>query len=223
MHPTGYLAGVTGDATGEANASRATPAAADGAAADGAAADGAAADAAAAGGAAAGAARAAGAAAAGVDAGGGAPKAAVFRLPSTAYLVVLFLAFGTVPLAFSGAGFGRGADGGIVAPPAAVGWQTLLLLVPLGAAIFVARTATLVDGTGIRVRAVLGSSRYRWAEVRGLKVEGRDVYAVLADGAVRLPFVHVNSLGALARASGGHLPPIPDAKVKAPPTRRRRR
>lgn len=149
-------------------------------------------------------------------------KPTVFRLPRTAYLIVLFLVFGTLPVAFTNDGLGHDSSGGIVGPQAVVGWQTLVLIAPLLVAVFIGRWATIVDGSGIRVRAAFGSQKVPWDEVRGIAVEDRTVYAVIDGGAMRLPCVHVNQLGQLARASAGRLPKIRDPKLKVPPSRRRR-
>jgi hypothetical protein len=156
-----------------------------------------------------------------VTSGSGA-AARAFRLPRSAYLIVLFIAFGTVPVAFTAAALDHDSSGGVVGPPAAVGWQTALVLLPAVVAVFIARTATLVDDEGIRVRALLGSRRLAWNQIRGLSVSGRSVYAVTAEGSWRLPCVHVTQLGELSRASGGHLPELPDPRPKSLPARRRR-
>lgn len=141
--------------------------------------------------------------------------ARVFRLPASAYLVVLFLLFCVLPLAFAASG-DEGAD-------AVLGPGALLLLIPALAAAFIARTATVVDARGIRVRAVFGSRELPWDAVRGLSLGERSVYAVLRDdGAVRLPCVRVADISAVAAASAGRIPHLPDPPVKAPPTRRRR-
>lgn len=142
------------------------------------------------------------------------PLAVVFRLPRTAYLVIVFLFFGAVPLAFTASG--------TYAPPAQVGIQTLVILIPAIATIFVARTATTVDAVGIAVRVAFGSRAMRWDEIRGLSVTGRNVYAVLADGSVRLPCIRVANLADVSRASDGRLPEIARPRLKQPPTRRRR-
>ena len=147
----------------------------------------------------------------------------VFRLPRTAYLIVLFVAFGTVPVAFTAAGYDRNDSGGLIGPPAVVGWQTGLLVIPVVATIFIARTATFVDVSGIRVRAPFGSRTMSWSDIRGLSVSGRNVYAVLMDGSVRLPCVHVNNLATLSRAAAGHLPEIANPKPKFAPQKGRRR
>ncbi|MDT4911618.1 MAG: hypothetical protein QOC66_746 [Pseudonocardiales bacterium] len=154
---------------------------------------------------------------------GSGPAERVFRVPASAYLAVLFVFFGSIPLAFTRSSFTFDAKGGEQGAPLVVGWHTLLLLVPVLAAVFIRRTATFVDADGIRVRAVLGSRRLPWDEVRGLAVSGRSIYAVLADGSVRLPCVRQADLGAVSRASGGRLPPIADPKPKYVPPRRRRR
>lgn len=148
--------------------------------------------------------------------------AAVFRLPRTTYLVVMFVAFGTIPLAFTAAGFSFDTKHQSVGAPSVLGWQALLLVVPVLAAVFIARWATFVDGAGIRVRAAFGSRSMSWEQIRGLSVDGNDVYAVLDDGAVRLPCVHLNTLGAVSRAAAGRLPAIPTPRPKAAPQRRRR-
>ncbi len=139
----------------------------------------------------------------------------VFRLPRMTFIVVVFLFFGAIPLALTA----DGSEG----PPAQAGLQTLIFVVPVLAAVYVARTATLVDASGITVRAAFGSRRLPWREVRGLSVTGRNVYAVQADGSVRLPCVGINDLAALARASDGALPAIADPTPKYAPQRRRRR
>jgi hypothetical protein len=147
----------------------------------------------------------------------------VFRLPASAYLVVLFILFGSIPLAFTRSGFSFDAKGGEQGAPLVVGWHTLFVLVPIAVAVFIRRSATFVDEDGIRVRALLGSQQLPWRDIRGLAVSGRSIYAVLADGSVRLPCVRQADLSTIARASGGRLPQMPDPKPKYAPQRRRRR
>jgi len=127
----------------------------------------------------------------------------VFRLPRSAYLAVLFLALCVTPL--------------VQHPLVAI-----LYVIPVAGAVFIARTATIVDEDGIAVRALIGRRLLPWDEVRGLSVTGRSVYAVTDDGAVRLPCVRVSDLAALSRASGGHVPQLPEATPKYAPSRRRR-
>jgi Bacterial PH domain len=148
--------------------------------------------------------------------------ARVFRLPAPAYLVVLFLFFGVMPVAFTASAFHFDAKGGEQGAPGVIGWPTLFLLVPVLAAVFIRRSATIVDAAGIRVRALFGSRQLSWDDLRGISVDGRSVYAVLPDGSLRLPCVRVADLGAVSRASGGRLPEIDDPKPKYAPQRRRR-
>ena len=142
--------------------------------------------------------------------------ARVFRLPRLTYLVVLFLLFGTAPLAFT--------SGGYEGEPAHLGPQTLLLVLPVLATVFIARWATIVNSTGITIRAAFGRRVLPWTQIQGLSVrDERDVYVVTADGDWRLPCVHVRDLGMLTAASSGHLPKVDDPTPKFAPSRRRRR
>jgi hypothetical protein len=149
----------------------------------------------------------------------------VIRLPRTAYLAVVFLFIGAVVIAFGdsnphglqGNKTGSGSAGFSIGP------QALVLLVPILAAVFIARTATVVSAEGLRVRALFGSRDLPWDTVRGLTVDGRAVYAVVADGAVRLPCVRIAHLGPMSRLSGGRLPEIPDVEPKPAPARSARR
>jgi hypothetical protein len=155
----------------------------------------------------------------------GRPATITLRLPRTAYLAVVLIALGTVPLAFgrddyrsvSDIANGTGDGGGFV-----VGWRLAFLLIPIAVAFAIARTATVVDGDGIRVRALLGSRQMPWDQIRGLSVSGRAVYAVLADGAVRLPCTRLAHIGVITRTSDGRLPELPDPVGKPAPNRTRR-
>jgi hypothetical protein len=142
----------------------------------------------------------------------------VFRVARPAYLVVVFLAVGIWPIALYG-----GDDGSGYAGAARVTPLVLLFVVPILALVFIARTATIVDDGGITVRAAFGSRRLPWDTVRGLSVTGRNVYAVQADGSVRLPCVGVAQLAQVALASDGRLPEIAAPKPRYAPQRRRRR
>jgi hypothetical protein len=155
-----------------------------------------------------------------------APATIVLRLPRTAYLSVVLLLLGTVPLAFGADDYrsirdvanGTGHGGGFT-----LGWRIAFLLIPVAVAIAIARTATIVDADGIRVRALLGTRRMHWDEIRGVSVNGRAIYAVLADGAVRLPCTRLAHLGVISRTSQGRLPELPDPVPKPAPARRSRR
>ena len=147
------------------------------------------------------------------EAGSATPR--VFRLPRLAYLAVLFLLFCAAPVAFGS----TGAD----SSGTQYGPRMIVLLIPLLAVVFIARTATVVDGSGLIVRALFGRRRLTWDQVRGLSVSGRSVYAVLGDGAIRLPCVRVADLAAMARASAGQLPEFAEPVAKYAPSRRSRR
>jgi len=148
------------------------------------------------------------------------------RLPRTSYLFVVFLFLASIAVAFGDDGShglrdstsnsGSGVGG------LHVGWPALVLLLPVLVAVFIARTATIVSAEGLRVRALFGSVDLPWDEVRGLSVSGRAVYAVVADGAIRLPCVRIAHLGPISRLSGGHLPDLPDARPTPAPQRGRR-
>lgn len=129
----------------------------------------------------------------------------MFRLPRSAYLAVLFLALGVTAM---------------VQHPAVAA----IYVVPVAAAVFIARTATIVGARGITVRALLGSRTLSWDNLRGLSVSGRSVYAVLdGGGSVRLPCVRVSDLAAVSAASDGRLPQLREATPKYAPSRRNRR
>jgi hypothetical protein len=142
-------------------------------------------------------------------------RSRVFRLSRSAYLVALFLLFGAAPLAFA-----RSGDEG---SEAVLGPRVALLLLPILAAVFIARTATIVSADGIQIRALFGRRWLPWSEVRGLSLDGNRVYAVVAGGAVRLPCVRIADLHAVAELSAGRLPPVAKPVPKYAPARRRRR
>jgi hypothetical protein len=145
-----------------------------------------------------------------------AAETAVFRLSRSAYLAVLFLLFGVAPLALSVRGGDVGSDIGWY-------WRLVLFVIPAVAAVFIARTATIASAAGLRVRAAFGTRRLSWDDVRGLSVTGRAVYAVLDDGAVRLPCVRTSDLATISKVSAGRLPELADPVRKYAPSRRRRR
>lgn len=132
------------------------------------------------------------------------PTRLVFRLQRSAYLAVLFVTIGVTAL---------------VQQP----WLAFVYLLPFGVAWFIARTATLVDGDGITVRAMFGHTRLPWSRIRGLYLDGHNrVYAETAEGGVRLPCVRMSDLWAISAASGGRLPKIDKPTPKYAPSRRRR-
>ncbi len=117
---------------------------------------------------------------------------AVFRLPRSAYLPVLFLGLGVTVLVSS------------------LAWTTVYL-VPLLAAFFVARRATIVDARQITVRAMFGRESIPWNRVRGLLISERGHVSVALDdqSAVLLPYVRVRHLPVLSQVSGNLVPAIP--------------
>jgi len=128
-----------------------------------------------------------------------------FAIARPAYFAVGLLAVGTTAL---------------VQRPALL----VLYLIPLAAALYVARTSTSVDADGLTVRAMFGRRTLPWAEVRGLSVSGNAIYAVATDGAaLRLPCVRVSDLARLSRSSGGHVPEMIEATPKYAPQAQRRR
>ena len=148
----------------------------------------------------------------------------VFRLPKSAYLAVMFLFFCTVPLALStGGGYGirdvtdgDGVSGFSISPLA------VLLVIPVLAAVYIARTATIVNGQGIRVRALFGSKSVPWEQIRGLTVNNATIYVVTDAGALRLPCIRLGNLHEVAAVSDGRLPEIAHPMPKPAPSRRRR-
>jgi len=147
------------------------------------------------------------------------PTSRIFRLPTLAYGIVLVVAFCVTAFAPGPRSGLRDGDSSSLNSP--LWW--LIYLIPVAAAVYIARTATFVDpDAGIRVRALIGHRTMPWADVRGLSVTDRSVYAVTADAAVRLPCVRVSDLAAVSAGSGGHLPQLREATPKYAPSRRSR-
>jgi hypothetical protein len=113
----------------------------------------------------------------------------VLTHPASAYLIVAFVALCVTA---------------VVRSPI----QTLIYLIPAAGALYVARTATVVDEDGLHARAVFGSASVGWAELRGLRLDasGR-VYAVDTGGTqLRLPCVRSTKLQPLIDAAAGRIP-----------------
>ncbi|AXB48654.1 PH domain-containing protein [Amycolatopsis albispora] len=117
-----------------------------------------------------------------------APKA-IFRVPGTALLAVLFLAVCVTPVAFSLPGL------------------PLLYLIPLGIGVWVVRTRTTADADGLTVRTVFGKRVLPWDSLKGFSLTGKSkVIAVLGDDTkVALPAVRTRHLPVLSLVSGGRL------------------
>ncbi|MCW2529653.1 MAG: hypothetical protein JWM76_4513 [Pseudonocardiales bacterium] len=91
----------------------------------------------------------------------------------------------------------------------------LLYVLPLLAAVFIARRGTAVDKNTIVVTAVFGRQTVAWADVTGLFVNGRDgISAVSGDGsALRLPYVRARHLPVLSEITEGTVPALPAAQA----------
>jgi hypothetical protein len=118
------------------------------------------------------------------------PSRLVFRIPGSALIGVVFLAMCASFVA--------------VASP----WLTVVYLVPLGLAVWLLRTRTVVDAEKLVVRRVLTRTVLPWSSVRALRVADRKwVRVVRTDGGeVVLPTVRTRHLPALALISGGRVP-----------------
>jgi hypothetical protein len=118
-----------------------------------------------------------------------APRRTVLKHPGSAYLIVAFTA---------------------LCCTAVVQSKLLLLtyLVPLVAALYVARTATVVDEQGLHARALFGSRTVGWHELIGLRLDRSGaVYAVDSSGGqLKLPCVRSTRLDPLIAAGGGRIP-----------------
>lgn len=113
----------------------------------------------------------------------------VIKHPNSAYLIVAFVALCCTA---------------VVRGPV----QALVYLVPIAGAVYLARTATIVDDDGITARAVLGSQLVAWQELRGVRLDDSGaVYAVdRAGGQLRLPVLRSTRLDPLIRAASGRIP-----------------
>jgi Bacterial PH domain len=84
----------------------------------------------------------------------------------------------------------------------------LIYLVPLAAALYVARTATVVDDFGLHARAMFGSRTVGWNQLIGLRLDRTGaVYAVDSSGGqLKLPCVRSTRLDPLIAAGAGRIP-----------------
>lgn len=114
----------------------------------------------------------------------------VFRVSPIAWLFVLFLLF-------------------CITPAAAGPFRPLLVLyvIPVVLGWWIARTRTVAEPTGLVARTVFSRTRIEWDDLRGLKLDGRKVHAVLAgDRTVQLPELRPRHLGLVSDISGGRIP-----------------
>jgi len=111
------------------------------------------------------------------------------RPSRTGLLVVVFLLFCVTPVAFERRPL------------------LILYLLPLGMLLWIWRSGTDIDATGITARAVAGRRRLRWDDIAGLAPTPRgELRAVLADGrTLRLPQARLRHLELIAAASGGRV------------------
>ena len=117
------------------------------------------------------------------------PQRTILKHPNSAYLIVAFALLCVTA---------------VVRSPL----LALIYLIPIAGALYIARTATIVDGDGITVRAIFGSYTVTWPELAGLRLNDKSaVYAVAHDGTqTRLPCVRATKLAPLISASAGRIP-----------------
>ncbi len=115
----------------------------------------------------------------------------VLKHPASAYLIVAFIAVCVTAAVHSP-------------------WALLVYLIPVAGALYIARTATVVDEVGLQARAMFGRQLVSWAEFRGLLLsESGGVYAVSTDGTqLKLPCVRSTKLQPLITAAGGRIPEL---------------
>ncbi|WAL64346.1 PH domain-containing protein [Amycolatopsis cynarae] len=117
-------------------------------------------------------------------------RKAVFRIPGTAFLAIVFLMVCLIPVSFNG-----------------VPGLWALYLVPLGLILFVVRTRTVATAQGLAIRTMLGHRDLPWEALKGLAITKRSkVRAVLGDGSqITLPTVRPRHLPVISLASGGRV------------------
>jgi Bacterial PH domain len=115
----------------------------------------------------------------------------VIRIPKLAYLAVLML---FISVSFP-----------VIGWPAGFGW---LLIFPIGVAVWVVRSRTVLTEEGLELRSAFGSRSVAWTDVEGVRFPKRGwARAHLKDGTeVTLPAVGFDRLRELAAASGGRIP-----------------
>ncbi len=128
------------------------------------------------------------------------PTTVTFRRPLTALIGVFGLVVCMTPVAFGLPGL------------------QVLYLVPLGVAIWLVRSRTVVGPDTVVAHRVLGSRRVQWSDLKGLRMDDRSrVWAVLRDGEeVALPAVRARDLPLLAAASRGRLPDPQSSATERP-------
>lgn len=115
----------------------------------------------------------------------------VIKISPMAHLAVLLLAFALFSVV-------------LASPP----WAALLLLIPAGLSVAIARYRTTADRETVTARTLTGSQTIRWDDIDGLRF-GRRMWAMARrhDGSeVMLPAVTFNTLPSLTAVSGGRVP-----------------
>jgi Bacterial PH domain len=127
---------------------------------------------------------------AGVPARPALPSRLVFRIPASALVAVVFMAMCSSWVA--------------VASP----WFALIYVLPVGVAVWLLRTRTVVDADKLVIRRMVTRTVLPWSAIAALRVADRKwVRAVRTDGGeVVLPTVRTRHLPVLALISGGRLP-----------------
>lgn len=123
--------------------------------------------------------------------------------PHQSILIAAFIAFvGILPIAF---GPNLPSDMISTDDGSPVRWAFVpLLLIPIAVFVWVLRSGTDADSTGMRVRGLLGTKRIPWSEVRELATDQRGrAVVLLRDGyAVTLSSVRRDDVSRLVEASG---------------------
>jgi hypothetical protein len=119
------------------------------------------------------------------------PAPVVIRISPMAHLGVALLTLAMLSVVFAG--------------PT---WFLVLLVIPIGLSVVIARYRTVADRDGVTVRTLLHSHTLRWEEIHGLRF-GKKSWALARrdDGSeIALPAVTFATLPVLTAASGGRVP-----------------
>lgn len=117
------------------------------------------------------------------------PPRAMFRMPQVAIMAALFAMLCATPFAWAAPGLAA------------------VYLLPIAFIVWVVRTRTVADASGLSVRTMFGERELPWSEIKGLALTPRaKVRAVLSDGSeAALPFVRPRHLPVLAVVSQGRI------------------
>jgi hypothetical protein len=117
-------------------------------------------------------------------------RKAVFKIPNTALLAIVFLAVCVTPIALG-----------------EVPYLQWLYLFPIGLAVFVLRTRTVATAKGLEIRTMFGRRDLPWSALKGLAITDKaKVRAVLKDETqVSLPAVRTRHLPVISLVSKGRM------------------